>query len=151
VYKAISLLLCLIYHRSSFDQAKHEEYYISMSNVVLLVEDSDFIRDMYKLKLSKAKIDVLEAVDGSMALSMISEHKPKLVLLDLMMPNVTGLEVLEELDKQKMTPELPVIVLTNMMDKPTIDKAKNLGARDYIIKTDLTPGEVLEKIMPYLA
>ncbi|MCX6806478.1 MAG: response regulator, partial [Patescibacteria group bacterium] len=75
-----------------------------MSNVVLLVEDSDFIRDMYKLKLTKAKIDVLEAVDGSMALSMISEHKPKLVLLDLMMPNVTGLEVLEELDKQKMTP-----------------------------------------------
>ena len=122
-----------------------------MSNVVLLVEDSDFIRDMYKLKLSKAKIDVVEAVDGAMALSMISEHKPKLVLLDLMMPNVTGIEVLEELDKNKMTPELPVIVLTNLMDKPTIDKAKKLGARDYIVKTDLTPGEVLDKIMPYLA
>jgi PleD family two-component response regulator len=59
--------------------------------------------------------------------------------------------VLEELDKHKMTPELPVIVLTNIMDKPTIDKAKQLGARDYIIKTDLTPGEVLDKVMTYLA
>jgi hypothetical protein len=86
-----------------------------------------------------------------MALSMISEHKPKLVLLDLMMPNVTGIEVLEELDKQNMTPDLPVIVLTNLMDKPTIDKAKKLGARDYIVKTDLTPGEVLDKVMTYLA
>lgn len=122
-----------------------------MSNVVLLVEDNDFIRNMYKLKLSKAKIDVLEAIDGAMALSMINENKPEVVLLDLMMPNVTGLEVLEELDKAKMVPELPVLVLTNVMDQPTIEKAKKLGARDYIIKTDLTPGEVLDKVMTYLA
>lgn len=121
-----------------------------MSKVVLLVEDNDFIREMYKLKLNKASIDVDEAVDGSMALAKIGTSKPQVVLLDLMMPNVSGLEVLEELEKQKVTPDLPVIVLTNVMDQPTIDKAKSLGARDYIIKTDLTPSEVLEKIAPFL-
>jgi CheY-like chemotaxis protein len=121
-----------------------------MSKIVLLVEDNDFIRNMYKLKFSKAKIEVEEAVDGSMALAKIGETAPAVVLLDLMMPNVSGIEVLEELDKQKVTPALPVIVLTNVMDQPTIDKAKSLGARDYIIKTDLTPSEVLEKVAPFL-
>ncbi len=121
-----------------------------MTKVCLLVEDNEFIRKMYQLKLSKSNIEVIEAIDGVMALAKIAEHKPTLVLLDLMMPNVGGIEVLEELKKQKITPDLPVIVLTNIMDQPTIDQAKILGARDYIVKTDLTPSQVMAKIKPYL-
>ena len=121
-----------------------------MSKAVLLVEDNDFIRNMYQLKLAKANIEVIEAVDGSMALAKIKEYKPDVVLLDLMMPNVSGIEVLKELKKQGITPNLPVVVLTNVMDQATIDEAKSLGARDYIVKTDLTPSQVLEKITPFL-
>ena len=105
---------------------------------------------MYQLKLAKADIEVIEAIDGAMALSKIKEHQPDVVLLDLMMPNVSGIEVLKELKKQGMTPKLPVVVLTNVMDQQTIDEAKNLGARDYIVKTDLTPSQVLDKIKPFL-
>ncbi len=121
-----------------------------MNKAVLLVEDNDFIRNMYQLKLAKSNIEVIEAVDGAMALQKIGEHKPDVVLLDLMMPNVGGIEVLRELKKQGITPDLPVVVLTNVMDQATIDEAKKLGARDYIVKTDLTPSQVLEKISPFL-
>lgn len=121
-----------------------------MSKAVLLVEDNDFIRNMYQLKLAKSDIEVIEAVDGAMALQKIKEHQPDVVLLDLMMPNVSGIEVLKELKKQGLTPKMPVVVLTNVMDQQTIDEAKNLGARDYIVKTDLTPSQVLDKIKPFL-
>jgi len=121
-----------------------------MSKVVLLVEDNDFIRNMYQLKLAKADLAVVEAIDGKMALDKIAEHKPDIILLDLMMPNVGGLEVLRELKKQGVVPGLPVIVLTNVMDQQTIAEAKELGARDYIVKTDLTPSQVVEKLEPFL-
>lgn len=121
-----------------------------MSKTVLIVEDNDFIRNMYQLKLSKSGIETIEAVDGSMALAKIAETKPDLVLLDLMMPNMGGIEVLEQLRQQKMVPQLPVLILTNIMDQLTIDKCKVLGACDYIVKTDLTPKEVVEKIKQYI-
>lgn len=121
-----------------------------MNGIILLVEDNEFIRNMYKLKLSKAKYDVVEAEDGAVGLKKISESNPNLILLDLMMPNIGGLEVLEELKKHKKVPELPVIVLTNMMDPKTAEDCKALGACDYIIKTDVTPAEVVEKVKVYL-
>lgn len=121
-----------------------------MNKTVLLVEDNEFIRNMYQLKLSKADIKCIEAIDGAMALSKIAESKPDLVLLDLMMPDISGLEVLQELRQQKLLPGLPVLVLTNIMDQPTIDKCKVLGACDYIVKTDLTPKEVVDKIKQYI-
>lgn len=123
---------------------------VSMSKVVLLVEDNDFIRNMYQLKLAKADLTVIEAIDGRMALQRITEQKPDLVLLDLMMPNVGGLEVLKDLKKQGILPDLPVIVLTNVMDPQTIDEAKQLGAKDYIVKTDLTPSQVIDKLKPFI-
>lgn len=123
---------------------------VVMSKVVLLVEDNEFIRNMYQLKLAKADLTVIEAIDGRMALERITEQKPDLVLLDLMMPNVGGLEVLKDLKKQGILPDLPVIVLTNVMDPQTIDQAKKLGAKDYIVKTDLTPSQVIDKLKPFI-
>lgn len=121
-----------------------------MSKVVLLVEDNDFIRNMYQLKLAKADLMVVEAVDGKMALDKLEKQKPDIVLLDLMMPNVGGIDVLKALKKKNIIPGLPVIVLTNVMDPQTVSEAKELGARDYIVKTDLTPSQVVEKLEPFL-
>ena len=125
-------------------------YTVGMSKVVLLVEDNDFIRNMYQLKLSKADLEVIEAADGKMALDQITQHKPDIVLLDLMMPNIGGIEVLKSLKKKGLVPNLPVIVLTNVMDPQTVAQAKELGAKDYIVKTDLTPSQVLDKLEPFL-
>lgn len=122
-----------------------------MSKTVLLVEDNDFIRNMYQLKLAKSGLTVVEAADGTMALEKLRTFKPDLILLDLMMPNVSGIDVLKELNKQSVVPDLPVIVLTNVMNPATVNEAKELGARDYIIKTDLTPSQVVDKLKPYLS
>ncbi len=121
-----------------------------MSKTVLLVEDNDFIRNMYQLKLAKSGFTVVEAVDGTMALDKLQTFKPDLILLDLMMPNVGGIDVLKALNKQAIIPDLPVIILTNIYNPSTVNEAKELGARDYIIKTDLTPSQVVEKLKPYL-
>lgn len=121
-----------------------------MSKVVLLVEDNDFIRKMYQFKLAKSGIEVNEAPDGESAIKAIKEHKPDVVLLDIMMPGMSGIDVLKQLKKDKMVPDLPVLVLTNVMNQQSINEAKKLGARDYIVKTDLTPSQVLEKIQSYL-
>lgn len=123
---------------------------MSMSKTVLLVEDNDFIRNMYQLKLSKSGLEVAEAGDGVQALEKIKAQKPDVILLDLMMPNMGGLDVLKQLKADGMLPDLPVVVLTNVMDQQSVDDAKKLGARDYIVKTDLTPTQVVEKIQPLL-
>lgn len=125
-------------------------YDVVMSKTVLLVEDNDFIRNMYQLKLSKSGITVEEASDGVQALDKLKQSKPDVVLLDLMMPNMNGLDVLKQLKADGVLPDLPVVVLTNVMDQQSVEDAKKLGARDYIVKTDLTPTQVVEKIQPFL-
>ncbi|MDP4038945.1 MAG: response regulator [bacterium] len=121
-----------------------------MSKVVLLVEDNDFVRKMYQFKLAKSGIEVIEAQDGESALKAIKEQKPDLVLLDIMMPGMSGIDVLKQLKKDKIVPKIPVIVLTNVMNQQSIEECKKLGALDYIVKTDLTPSQVLDKIQACL-
>jgi CheY-like chemotaxis protein len=116
---------------------------------VLLVEDNDFIRKMYLMKLGKADdIEVLEAQDGPAALEIYQQHKPDLILLDIMMPLMSGLEVLEDLHKRGS--KVPIIILSNVMSSETRDIANRYGVVDYIIKSDLTPSQVLEKIRHYI-
>ena len=136
--------------KNKIDELTISDYHNTMSKVVLLVEDNDFIRNMYQLKLSKAGLTVEEAVDGKQALEKIKAKKPDLVLLDMMMPNMSGIDVLKQLNKDKVVPDLPVIVLTNIMNSQAITEARDLGARDYIIKTDLTPSQVIDKLKPFL-
>lgn len=136
--------------KNKIDAGTISDYHSTMSKVVLLTEDNDFIRNMYQLKLSKAGLTVEEAVDGKQALEKIAARKPDLVLLDMMMPNMSGIDVLKQLNKDKIIPDLPVIVLTNIMNSQAITEARDLGARDYIIKTDLTPSQVIDKLKPYL-
>lgn len=116
---------------------------------ILLVEDNDFIRKMYLMKLGKSEaIEVLEAADGPAALEAYQAKKPDLILLDIMMPKMSGIEVLEELRKRGS--DVPVIILSNVMSSETRDIAAKYGVVDYIIKSDLTPSQVLDKIKQYL-
>ncbi|MEI7819108.1 MAG: response regulator [bacterium] len=117
---------------------------------VLLVEDNDFIRKMYMLKLGKADdFSVIEAADGVEALAAMKDKPLDLVLLDIMMPGMSGLEVLEEMKKSNIT--CPVIILSNVMSAETREVASKYGVKDYIIKSDLTPSQVLEKIQATLS
>ena len=118
---------------------------------ILLVEDDSFISGMYVTKLSSLgfKVEVIE--DGETAWERLrTDPLPDLVLLDVVLPKKDGFEILEALRKQERTAALPVILLTNLGQKPDVERGIKLGANDYIIKAHYTPTEVVDKITKLL-
>jgi DNA-binding response OmpR family regulator len=113
---------------------------------ILIVEDDDFLLQMYVTKLELEGFQVVSAVDGIKGLRLAKKDKPDLVLLDLQLPELSGFEVLEDLKRSNETKQIPVLVLTNFSQKEDIDRCLNLGASDYLIKAHFVPSEVIAKI-----
>jgi DNA-binding response OmpR family regulator len=114
---------------------------------ILLIEDDVFLANMYNTKFGLEGFEVLEAVDGEKGLRIAKKSRPSLILLDLILPGpFDGFEVLENLKKEKKTKNIPVIVLTNLGEKNHIEKALELGAADYLIKTHFLPSEIVDKV-----
>jgi CheY-like chemotaxis protein len=118
---------------------------------IMIVEDDSFVMDIYKTKLSQEGFSVVEAENGTEALKKLKTTKPDLMLLDIIMPYMDGLEVLKKMKENEDTKNIPVILLTNLSQKEEVDKGMSLGAKDYLIKSHFTPSEVLEKIKVCLA
>jgi len=119
-------------------------------DLLLLVEDDLFLRGLMKRKIEMEGYSVIEAENGKIALEKLRENEISLVLLDLIMPEVDGFEVLESVSKDPKLSKIPIIVLSNLGQKEKIDEAMALGAKDYIIKAHLTPSEIIEVIKKYL-
>lgn len=113
---------------------------------ILLVEDDSFVIDIYHTKLSQEGYEVIEARNGVEAMKKLSEVKPDLILLDIIMPYMDGIEALRKIKKDENLKKIPVILLTNLSQKEEISEGLGLGASDYLIKSHFTPSEVLEKI-----
>ena len=113
---------------------------------VLIIEDDDFLVQMYATKLELENFSVLMATDGAKGLKMVAKEKPDLVLLDLNLPVMDGFTVLEELKKNAETKDIPVLVLTNYGQKDKVVKCLDLGAEDYLIKAHFVPSEVIDRI-----
>ena len=114
---------------------------------ILLVEDDSFISGMYQTKLTSLgwRVEVVE--DGEAAWQRLQQDPlPDLVLLDIVLPKKDGFEILEGLRQDERTKNLPIILLTNLGQKPDVERGVKLGADDYIIKAHYTPTEVVEKI-----
>lgn len=119
---------------------------------VMIIEDDYFVLDIYHTKLVQEGFDVLDAKDGQDGIDKLrtEERLPDLILLDIVMPHLGGLDVLAIIKKDERLKEIPVILLTNLSQKAEIDKGLELGASDYLIKSHFTPSEVLEKINSFL-
>lgn len=118
---------------------------------ILLVEDDSFISQMYHTKLSNLGFRVEVIDNGEDAAARLQQDPlPDLLLLDIVLPKKDGFEILEELRRQDRTKALPVILLTNLGQKPDVERGIKLGADDYIIKAHYTPTEVVEKISKVL-
>jgi DNA-binding response OmpR family regulator len=117
---------------------------------ILLVEDDPFISEMYIMKFEKAGYDCEFASTGKDGLEKARSWKPDLVLLDILIPEMDGFEVLSTLKKDTATSHIPVIMLTNLGQKEDIEKGKSLGAAAYIIKAHFTPQEVADKVKSVL-
>lgn len=118
---------------------------------IVLVEDDTFISGMYQTKLASLGFAVEVKEDGEAAWERLQQDPlPDLVLLDIVLPKKDGFEILEALRKDERTKNLPVILLTNLGQKPDVERGVKLGADDYIIKAHFTPSEVVDKIKKVL-
>lgn len=113
---------------------------------VLVVEDTDLLRRMYHDRLAQDGYQVFEASDGLAALSVLRDQPVDLILLDLIMPRMGGLQVLEAVRADPRTHEIPVVVLTNLGEESTIEEAVALGATDYLLKNQSRPADISEKV-----
>lgn len=119
---------------------------------ILLVDDDPLLVRMYQKKLENDGYDVSTADDGDVALEQVKKSRPDLILLDIMMPKVTGYEVLEQLKAEKSTKNIPVVLLTNVSSsEDDVEKGMDLGAVAYLVKAGNRPSAVVAKVKEILA
>jgi CheY-like chemotaxis protein len=117
---------------------------------VLVVEDDYFYANIYRAKLAREGYGAEVVADGEQALKAVREKKPDLILLDLIMPVKDGFETLKELKADPNFKDIKVVVLSNLGQGEDVQRAKDLGAVDYLIKTNVSLQEVVDKIKKYL-
>ena len=117
---------------------------------ILMIEDDRFLRKIYRDKLTRAGFEFLEATNGEEGLNKVIAEKPDLVLLDLILPRRNGFDVLIEIKRNRNTQNIPVIILSNLGQESDIKRGISLGAQDYLVKTDISLSEVVEKVKEWL-
>lgn len=119
---------------------------------VLIIDDDQLLVTMYEEKFEKDGYEVSTAFNGEEGLKKIKKEKPTLVLLDIMMPKMNGLEVLETIKKDRKIKNIPVILLTNLArGKEDVHKGLELGAVAYLVKSQVKPSQVVAKAKEVLA
>ncbi|PIS39445.1 MAG: response regulator [Candidatus Nealsonbacteria bacterium CG08_land_8_20_14_0_20_38_20] len=118
-----------------------------MAKKILLVEDEEIMINLLQKKLTREGYEVSVAEDGEEGLRAMRETGSDLVLLDIIMPKMGGLEVLEEMNKDPNLKKIPVIIISNSGQPVELDRAQRLGAKDWLVKTQFDPKEVLEKVI----
>lgn len=113
---------------------------------VLLVEDDPFLTRMYVKIFTIHNFDIKTALDGEAGFAAAKEVKPDIILLDIMMPKLNGIEVLDLLKKEPSTKDIPVVMLTNLSDQQQRDEAISKGAVKYLVKSELDPDETVEVV-----
>ncbi len=113
---------------------------------LLLVDDDAFLRDMYATKFTEAGDAVQVAHDGAKALSILAEETFDVIIMDMVMPGMSGVDLLEAIQKNEQTKKSVCIVLSNQGEQSDIDAAHNAGADGYIIKAESIPSEVVAKV-----
>lgn len=114
---------------------------------ILIVDDDDFLLDMYALKFSQNNFDVHTAGSGSDALSKLKNGlNPDILLMDIIMPEMDGFEMLQKINAEKLSPNSVKIFLSNKSEKQDMEQGNRLGASGYIVKANSTPREVIDQV-----
>jgi CheY-like chemotaxis protein len=116
---------------------------------ILLVEDDPAVAGMYKLKLEMDGYKVTVAGDGEEGLRVAREQKPQLIFLDVRLPKMDGMTVLEAMRGDDRTRHIPVLILSNYAEPPLIERGLRLGAREYLLKSETTPSAVSARARSY--
>ena len=118
---------------------------------ILVVEDEEILLTGLKEELESGGYTVQGASDGVEGIEQAKSFKPELILLDLLMPKMDGMEMLQKLKADSSTRDVPVVILTNLSDYEKISEALSLGAMDYLVKANYKLEDLLEKVRTVLA
>lgn len=114
---------------------------------ILIVDDDNFLIDMYSLKFAKSNFDVTTALGPEVALDKLrSNLKPDIILLDIIMPVMDGFEFMEKIKEEQLAQDAIIIILSNKGQPSDVSRGESLGASGYIVKASSTPGEVINKV-----
>lgn len=116
---------------------------------ILLIEDEKFLAEMYKDKLSQAGFEVFLAFESKEGFKIAKKEKPDLIVLDILLPTENGIVFLGWLRKDPEISSIPVVAFSNYNDPETKKQAVDLGVKEYLIKTNYTPKEIVKKIRSY--
>ena len=117
---------------------------------ILIIEDNEYMGRMYQNMLSLADYRIELATSGEDGLKRAADNQPDLIMLDIIMPKMNGIQVLQKLKDSEETKKIPVVILTVVGEQEIIDKALKLGAAGYIIKSTLNLEQLLSEIKSYL-
>ena len=117
---------------------------------VLIIEDEEILVNMYTARFKNEGFEVYQASNGKDGLNQAKTIKPNIILLDIIMPEMDGFMVLKDLKSNTETQNIPIIMLTNLGQDGDIEKGKQLGAKDYLVKANLTPMQVVKRVQEIL-
>lgn len=117
-----------------------------MATKIAIIEDDQAISQMYRIKFESEGFEVETAENGKLGLQLCEKLRPDIILLDLMMPEMTGDEMLEKLRMTTFGKDTKVVILTNMGEQEVPERVKKLGVDDVILKADMTPRQVAELV-----
>lgn len=117
---------------------------------MLIIEDEKILAEMYQDKFTQAGFKVILAIDSKEGLRLAKREKPDLIVLDILLPRENGIIFLEWLRKDPEISSIPVVVFSNYDDPRTKKEAAKFGIKDYLIKANYTPKEIVEKVKSYL-
>lgn len=117
-----------------------------MAHKLVIIEDDVFMQKAYSVSLKKAGFDVEVEGDGSQAIGAIKKHKPKLILLDLILPGKNGFEVLKDIRSEKILDSIPVVIVSNLEQENDVRKGFELGTIDYVLKATTPIHELVKKV-----
>lgn len=117
---------------------------------ILMIEDDPLLVKMYRTKLASEGFEVIEAHDGEEGLKLALERVPNVIILDIMMPKLSGTDMLRKLREDARGKNIAVIVLSNLSQEEEIKKAMAYGIKEYLVKANFTPSQLVDKVKQYL-
>ena len=117
---------------------------------ILLAEDEQFLASLLKSRLEKAGVKIQIAQDGTEALKFLKESKFDLVLLDLILPKMSGFEVLEAIRADPRLQNIPVVIISNLGQESDVSRGQSLGAAGYIVKARVSIEELVNQVKKFL-
>ena len=122
----------------------------AQQHTILIVEDDPILIKMYKTKFEAEGLKVVTANDGETGLKLIKTMSPSLVILDIMMPVLSGIDLLKKYKADLGVIKIPIIVLSNLSSEDDMKKAFELGVKEYLVKANYTPKDVFDHAKKYL-